>query len=1028
MKNTPEQQLAIDTENTNIIVSAGAGSGKTAVLTQRVIRKLLNGAKINELLILTFTNNAAAEMKERIKGAILKNETIKDQANLVDSADITTFDSYTLALVKKYYYYLNLNPKISITDSSIITKKKKDIINEIILNLHKNKDEEWEYLASLFGTKNNNYLKQTILELDNKIDLLTEKEDFLNNYVENYYNINNINYLFNEYEKQILEKKNTIKTILFNLSYEVSDEYYEKISNSLEHLLNVNNYEELRSSLLDINIPRISNSTEKGKLLKKQISEIVKELKEESITSKELHISNLMDTKKLISPIIKVLTILNKQISEYKLKNNLFEFNDISKFAIKLIKEYDDIKLSLKYQYKEIMIDEYQDTSDIQEEFINLLENNNVYMVGDVKQSIYRFRNANPNIFKIKYDLYKKNIKGVKIDLNANFRSRSEVLISINNIFDHIMDNEIGNANYKEEHRLIPGNKTFNEIGFNNQNNNLEIYNYKENELYSKEEIEAFIIANDIKEKINNKYLVFDKELRPCEYRDFCILMDRTTTFDIYKKIFNYLQIPLNIDKDDDILLSEEVLIINNIIGLILDIKNKTNTKMKFYYTSIARSYLYNLSDQIIYDTITNNKIYESEIYQKCFEISKEIDYINNVELLNLIITKFNFYEKMILAGNTLYHTTILENLKNKFSELSKAEIRINQINEYLESLIKDNEKIKIPTPKNKNNSVIITNIHKSKGLEYKICYYSGLYKTFNKMDIQKRIIYSEDYGFILPAYREGFINTFVHYLNTNKYNIDEISEKLRLFYVALTRAKEKMIMVTSLKEDVLECFDENEMVDYLTRSHYKSFSDILDSTLKYIKPYVVNIDDYKVDLNYKNNLTYTLENIPKVEPLLVNELEDNNILVNENHYSKNNKELISNEEYNKMNYGTHIHYILENLDFLNPDFTLYNENELYIINNLLHSDLFKNIKNAKIYKEYEFIIDDNNTSKHGIIDLMLEYNDHIDIVDYKLKSIEDDAYIKQLKGYQDYTKTKTNKNVNIYLYSLIDAKLKSLN
>ena len=180
---TEEQMLAIVKGNTNIIVSAGAGSGKTAVLTQRVITNLKKGMHINELLILTFTNNAAMEMKTRIKKAILEDDEIKNEAKLTDSADITTFDAYVLSLVKKYHYLLNLDSDITLIDSSIIKKKKKDFIEEIFDELFTQKNEKFIKFVTDFGTKNARQTKKTILNLDYSFDRITKKEDYLNNYI-----------------------------------------------------------------------------------------------------------------------------------------------------------------------------------------------------------------------------------------------------------------------------------------------------------------------------------------------------------------------------------------------------------------------------------------------------------------------------------------------------------------------------------------------------------------------------------------------------------------------------------------------------------------------------------------------------------------------------------------------------------------------------------------------------------------------------------------------------------------------------
>ena len=1026
---TEEQMLAIVKGNTNIIVSAGAGSGKTAVLTQRVITNLKKGMHINELLILTFTNNAAMEMKTRIKKAILEDDEIKNEAKLTDSADITTFDAYVLSLVKKYHYLLNLDSDITLIDSSIIKKKKKDFIEEIFEELFTQKNEKFIKFVTDFGTKNARQTKKIILNLDYSFDLITKKEDYLNNYIESYYNKNNLDNLFHQFENTLLKRVESIKNLLLNLSFEVDSDYYDKIYKTLEPLLKSSNYQEIRSNL-DFKLSPLRNASDKAKYYKEQISKIIKDLKSLTEFHEQVLKDDLLKTKEYAEVIIEILLKLTQKVNAYKFEYQVFEFNDISKFALKILDENEDIRNELKNYYKEIMIDEYQDTSDVQEQFIKYIENNNVYMVGDIKQSIYRFRNANPDIFKIKYDAYKDGNNGFKIDLNKNFRSRGEVLDSINQIFNHIMDDNIGNANYIKEHQLIFGNNTFIEEGNNNYNNNLEIYNYLPDPNFTKEEMEAFIIANDIKKKVTSNYEVFDKTLRPCKYSDFCILIDRTTAFDTYKKIFDFLNVPINIYKDDNIMISDETSLINNIIKFIINIKNnRFNETSRFCFASIARSYLYQLDDQTIYDTISQNKINESEIYEIAYNISKNLDSLSNEEIIKKIIYDYKFYEKMIIAGNLNYRSIILDNLIIKFKELNKVNMTIYEVNDYLDSLINDEESIKIPALLNKNDSVIITNIHKSKGLEYKICYFPSLHKEFNLMDLNNRIIFNTKFGLILPNYDNGFKSTFINFLNKETYIKDEISERIRLFYVALTRAKEKMIMVTNLNQNDNCTTDENGIIDYLTRINYRSYKDILESVYPYIHKYIENIDLPETNIGYKYSQKNTINiDIEDNHKIIVNKKEYISELINEEHYSKSENKLITPTEVANMEYGTHMHYILENTDFKNPDYSLLTNEEQEITQGLLNNKIMSNIKDANIYHEYEFIYENNKQIKTGIIDLMLEYPDHIDIIDYKLKNTNDPAYLKQLNGYKEYIENKNNKPTYIYLYSLLNKELIDLN
>ncbi len=1019
---TKEQELAINTEGSNIIISAGAGSGKTAVLTERVITKLKNGTHINELLILTFTNNAAAEMKERIKKAISKIPELSEEMNLIESASITTFDAYVLSLVKKYHYYLNLDAGLSIIDSSIIKLEKQKIIDQIFESKYKEKNQNFINFVTKYCTKNDKNLRKKILSLDSSLDLIINKEEYISNYIENYYSEDNLNSLFKSYEDLILNKVNSIKNSLENMAYEIEEKTYQKFYAILSPLIQSNTYDEVRSSI-NFTMPRLPNgSTEKAKYYKTQISEIAKSIKELCYFNKEALLDNLKNTKDDASIIIEIIRELHQKTENYKYSKNMFEFNDISKLAIKLIKSNELVRENLKKSFKEIMIDEYQDTSDMQETFISLIENNNVYMVGDVKQSIYRFRNANPDIFKIKYDKYKNNDGGIKIDLNKNFRSREQVLDSINEIFNHIMDDFIGNANYQKEHKLIFGNQGFYIFGSNKYNNNLEIYNYEKDKEHTKEEIEAFIIGNDIKDKIKAKYQVLDEEIqRDITYKDFCILMDRTSSFDIYKKVFDYLQIPLNIYKDEDILFTDEVCLINNILGLIINIKKEgNNTSNKFYFTSIARSYLYSIEDETIYQIITNNKITETNIYQKCLEISKNIDSMSNYEIIETIINEFDFFNKMITVGNLNYRTIILNNLLDKAKSLNDVGMNIYDMKEYFENLMENQEVIKLPAIISDSNSVTITNIHKSKGLEYKICYFSGFHKEFNLQDMKDKILYSNTYGLIMPSYNEGFSNTFIKTIFKEDNVKNEISEKIRLLYVALTRAKEKMIIVTSLDNDKFYITNSSNVIDDLDRMKYKSFKDILNSVYTYIEKYITNIPIPLINNEYKIAKNINLSDLNNSKEIII--VEEKEIIketLKENHFSKEENKLITNEEKENMKFGINLHYMLENINLKNPNYNILNDNEKSILSDLLKNSIFSNINNAKIYQEYEFIDIKENEEKVGIIDLMLEYADHIDIIDYKLKHTDDPAYKKQLQGYKSFIESKTHKKAFTYLYSL---------
>ena len=261
---------------------------------------------------------------------------------------------------------------------------------------------------------------------------------------------------------------------------------------------------------------------------------------------------------------------------------------------------------------------------------------------------------------------------------------------------------------------------------------------------------------------------------------------------------------------------------------------------------------------------------------------------------------------------------------------------------------------------------------------------------------------------------------TFVKELVRNDYIKEEISEKIRLFYVGLTRAREKMIVVTSLKYS-------EEPFNELVKMKYRSFRDILNSIYSVIEPYIINVE-VTIDKNYKDIVNKDInEYLLDVDDTII----DRNInieykIMENSKFSKSIKEVISKEEQKNIDLGLKIHSILENIDFHNPNYNNIDKNYLPFIKSFLESEIMKNL-DCNIYKEYEFKYEVDNTIYHGFIDLMLEYDDYINIIDYKLKYITSKEYIKQLNGYKDYIEGITNKKVYTYLYSIIDRKIVSL-
>ena len=1021
MNLTPEQQLAVDLEGTNIIVSAGAGSGKTAVLSERVIRKLKDGIDIRNILMLTFTNEAAGEMANRIRKKI-KKAGLTSQLEFLDQAYITTFDAFALSLVKKYHYVLNIDKSIDIIDSSIIDLKRNEFLEEIFLSLYEAKDEKFLKLIGDFTTRDDEVIKKAILSINKSLDLKYDKDDYIDNYINNFYNNRYIEQLFAEYFNYLKKISLELEDSVLILENFMDSSSYENIYNSLSKLFRPNSYNDLYKNN-NIILPRFTKVDSSGISVKENIQELFKELNELIIYSEDELKNNYFCTRDYVEVILKIIKMLDEKISLYKKEQNSYEFTDIAKMAISIVKDNEDIRLELKDKFNEIMIDEYQDTNDLQETFIKLLENDNVYMVGDIKQSIYRFRNANPLIFKDKYDRYSINNGGKKIDLLKNFRSREEVLYNINEIFAPLMTQDIGGINYKESHAMVYGNKAYIEKGANDYNNYLDILTYNnEDKKYTNDEIEAFIIAKDIKKKIEEKYLVFDfdKECnRDVTYNDFCIILDRGSKMSLFKKVFEYLDIPMEVYKDNNLIEENDIFIIKNIIGLILSIKDGIyNKNLKYYFTSVARSYIGNLCDNEIFKCFEENKIFKTDIYNKCYEISKDIDIMTPNILLKRIIKDFDFYDKFILVGNVDAAIKRINYLLELSKNAENLGFSIIDFSNYLNEMIDSDQEIKYKEAKSNSISVKIMNIHKSKGLEFPICYFAGFPKSFNISDLKNKFMFDNKYGILTPFYKEGIGETFVKTLVKNNYYLNEVAEKIRLFYVALTRAKEKMIMVMPNIEDKKYVKDEISFMDGIK---FRSFYDFIKSISGNLSKYMISIDLNNVgvtkDYEFSKSLSKNMVNNEEANMLFIED-EIPFIEIEKKHASKTIKEILSISDEKTLEFGTKIHELLELTDFKNA-----NTDNKYV-NHLLNTFDFNS---AKIYQELEFSYELDDVLYHGIIDLMLEYEDKIFIIDYKLKNIDDENYIKQLNVYYNYVKCISNKDVHMYLYSILDNVTKEI-
>ena len=1000
MNFTKDQERAYKAYGHNVLVSAGAGSGKTQVLSERV-RYLVqeHGYKIDEFLILTFTNLAAGEMKERIRKKLKGINS--EEADKVDNAYISTFDSFALNIVKKYYYYLNVSQDISMIDSNALNVFVYNKIDEILERKYLH-DDVLSKLSLVMNNKDDKGLKGLIFNVYLKASSATDEEEYFNNLLLNHNNKSLMKCL-KEYEDILDECVN--KLIEFSSFFESHPKFGQKYQAVLQPYLEATTLDEKVSAIKAIpsrGFPSFSKNMEDEEL-KKYISFYKDKLKDavKYFDNSQSLYDELKDQKEFTSLIIDIVKEILLALRKYKDSIQSYTFSDIAKMAIDLFKQNEVVRSEMKSKFKTIMIDEYQDTSQIQEDFINYISDNNVYMVGDVKQSIYRFRGAVPTLFTKKFNSYKAGIGGELICLSDNFRSRGEVLDDINVLFSDIMTDELGGANYKLDHIIGKGNKEYELNKGNNQNYSSEIYYFKKDD-YSENEKEARLVVQDIINKINSGYQVVDYKndkqyLRNAKFSDFCILADRGESFSTYQKIFNEYGVPLFIIDNVDISKSPLIFVIKNILVLTKCLMEKDFTSGIFNHAfiSILRSYLFEMTDEEIYHIISNKTAEETMLITRLKELYERYSKNGPYTYIYNVVRDFKFYDKLIKIGDIRMYEKYLDSFLQTFKGLNDLGYTIDNYIEYFDLITEKELKIDIPSSTTEYDAVKLMNIFKSKGLEFSVVYCVGMNRSFNRTEYNPHFILSNKHGIIYPTRKHE--KSIIFYLNKNEDLLDDISEKIRLFYVQVTRAKEKLIYLWPEKFKPTPLIKTNKLLNLLAGSFNNVKvveKELMDISLN---PLFVNQDE--VQLTYSDI---------KIEDEII-ELK------------RASKTLSFDSQKEVLEYGEKLHLYLEIIDFNNPDLSIISSpRERNVISKFINSDLIKNLENARYYKEYEFIDKINNT--RGIIDLLVVHEKGVLIIDYKLKNIDDEAYKKQLRTYYNFVASHFNKVPECYLYSILDG------
>lgn len=635
VKWTSEQQDAIYEKDSNILVAAAAGSGKTAVLVERIINKIINEKiDIDKLLVVTFTNAAASEMRERVLDAIYKkleedseNENLQRQITLLNKASICTIDSFCLEVVRNNFYELdNVSPNFRIADTTEIELLKQEVLEDIFEKKYEEDNDEFIKLIHTYTSyRDDTPLKELVLKINNYIQSnpfpekwLTDKIEMFNlkdRLDEDFANTIWGKELLKEVDEELVDILSTFESISKKLTLDKElEKYYQTIRNDIDMLENLkrslNSWDkayEINQNLKFPTWPRQKVESElkdEAKKIrddgKKKLSKILDKI---LIYNSRQANEDIYDMYSILSKLKNLIFEFNEEFSKRKRNKNIVDFNDIEHFALKILLKEENGKIQVsevakRYQekYLEIAIDEYQDSNLVQEYILSSVsKGNNIFMVGDVKQSIYKFRQAMPELFLNKYHKYKskkdkQKEDDLKIQLFKNFRSRDNVLDFTNIVFQDIMSNDLGDIEYDEKEYLNLG-AYYPELKQNfateidiidlkeeeKQENieNDEIFEEKneEEERVENIELEARFVANRIKELIKEKFQVWDRkknQYRNIEYKDIVILLRSTANIaPIYEQEILSLNMPVFSDSSQEYLGSIEIQTIMSLLKII---------------------------------------------------------------------------------------------------------------------------------------------------------------------------------------------------------------------------------------------------------------------------------------------------------------------------------------------------------------------------------------------------------------------------------------------------------------------------
>ncbi|WP_312831767.1 helicase-exonuclease AddAB subunit AddA [Sedimentibacter saalensis] len=947
MKFSKNQQTVIDLRNKNILVSAAAGSGKTTVLVERIIKLIVNDNEdIDKFLIVTFTNAAASGMKQKIHKSLVKevlkgsdNDHLRRQLNMLSKSSISTIHSFCIDVVRRNFHVVGIDPNFRIGDVNEVDILLNDVIDEVLENAYAQKKEGFIRLVESFtGNRGDKELNEIIKDvykfilsfpdplewLEENVDMLDISGDELKDSMWLSAVKDNLNLLLDGageslefalelcrepdgptvYEDTIAEDLNSLKNLKETLESDFT------LFTRKAHSVVFPALKALRGKAKDETDIRkqedVKESREEYKKAIKTINSMIplRTLEEFAGDIEYMHVP--------MRALFELIQELSVKFKAAKLEKSIADFNDVEHYALQILRQT-EISQTYKNKFKYIFIDEYQDSNRLQEELLNSVKSeNNMFMVGDVKQSIYRFRLADPSIFNQKSDDYPNtDADGMnrRVDLNQNYRSRKEILDGINFIFSSIMSKELGEVDYNQQVFLNWGAE-FEEISECVTELDIIDKNSAESEELDDEikamktaELEAMVAVGKIRQlvlKDKNEPLKKDEPSLSKEkimYKDIVILMRSVSSWaGIFEEIFSNEGIPFYFDGGEGYFESIEIQVILNLLKII------DNIRQDVPLLSVMRSPIgrftteelvkirieypkYNYIDAVYeyknkYDDELSLKIGKFVDMVEGWKKRSRYTHLNDFIWEVLMETDYYYFVGLLPKGNL--RQANLRLLADKAFEFEKtAMFGLFNFLRYVEKLgAASGDTGSAKTLGENDNVVRLMSVHKSKGLEFPVVIMCGMNKKFNRTDVSKSILKHRIYG-VAPKYinpdERIFRETFPRMAVKNIIKKENLSEEMRVLYVAMTRAVDRLIMIgtvnnfeTKMKKwrkgpSIYNIYTEESYLDWICSCLFGRKDENFIMNAVNDQKFIYHVDCFKENLNFSSDWNINRITLPQI-------------------------------------------------------------------------------------------------------------------------------------------------------------------